>query len=273
MPMKDTRRLYTDLAWLWPLWGEVDVDYAHYCDRVRALMDQHASAPVKTVLDIGCGGGKNVHNLERAYKVTGLDISAAMLAQARTLNPECEFIEADMRDFSLNRNFDAVLMDDAISYMSSLADFEAAFRCAYAHLKPGGVLITTPDVTIESFEQNRTQTTTARRDDLEVVFIENIFDPDPGDESFETTVVYLIRQHGQLSIETDHWTMGLFSMDTWRSVLTRIGFTVFETPYALGEDAYTVLACVKTRFRPVSLHRGGCRRAVSRFVRRTMDSR
>jgi hypothetical protein len=38
-------------------------------------------------------------------------------------------------------------MDDAISYMTCLAGFVAAFRTASAHLSPGGVLVATPDVT------------------------------------------------------------------------------------------------------------------------------
>jgi hypothetical protein len=52
----------------------------------------------------------------------------------------------------------------------------------------------------------------------EVVFIENVYDPDPTDAHYETTVLYLIREQGQPRIETDRWTMGIFSLDTWRAV-------------------------------------------------------
>ena len=142
-------------------------------------------------------------------------------------------------------------MDDAISYMTCLADFVAAFRTASAHLNPGGVLVATPDVTTETFRQNRTiatpATRTGTRDELDVVFIENVYDPDPADEQYETTILYLIRDHGHLRIETDYWTMGLFSLDTWRRVLRETGFEVHEGRYNAGEDEYTVFACVKTR--------------------------
>ena len=155
-----------------------------------------------------------------------------------------------MRTFSLGRTFDAVLMDDAISYMTCLADFEAAFRTASAHLIPGGVLVATPDVTAETFRQNRTIATPATRTNTEaefdVVFIENVYDPDPADEHYETTILYLIRDHGRLRIETDHWRMGLFSLDTWRRVLREAGFKVHEGRYKAGEDEYVVFACVKT---------------------------
>ena len=248
--MNDTCRLYTDLAWLWPMWGDVADEYAHYCRHVSDLIELHGTRSASTLLDIGCGGGKNVFNLKGKFSVTGVDLSPAMLAQARLLNPESTFVLGDMRTFRLDRTFDAVLMDDAISHMSCLADFVAAFRTAAAHLKPGGVLVVTPDVTVETFQQNSTIVTRATRkgpeDEPEVVFVENVYDPDPVDEHYETTVLYLIRDRGRLRIETDHWTMGLFPLETWRGVLRETGFEVHEGQYNAGEDEYTVFACVKT---------------------------
>jgi len=243
--MDDTRRLYSDLSWLWPLWGDAHEEYAHYCHCVTRLIRRHAKRPVSSLLNVGCGGGKNALNLKKVFSVTGVDLSPAMLAQARQLHPEGEFVQGDMRSYQLGRSFDAVLMDDAISHMNCRADFTAAFRTAYAHLNPGGVLVVTPDVTAETFEQNKTTTTTAGRDGVDVVFVENVYDPDPSDEQYETTIVYLIREGGRLRVETDRWTMGIFSLATWRRVLRETGFEVHEEPYGLGGESYTVFACVK----------------------------
>jgi trans-aconitate methyltransferase len=157
--MDNTYRLYTDLAWLWPMWGDASTEYASYCRHVAGLIRQHAKRPATTLLDIGCGGGKNVLNLKREFTVTGVDLSPVMLAQAKDLNPECTFVQGDMRTCRLGEVFDAVLMDDAISHMSCRTDFVAAFRTAHAHLHPGGVLVATPDVTTETFQQNSTTTT------------------------------------------------------------------------------------------------------------------
>lgn len=248
--MESTRRLYTDLAWLWPMWGDAADEYAHYCRHVAGLIERYAERPAVTLLNVGCGGGKNVFNLKERFRVTGLDLSPDMLAQASALNPESSFVCGDMRAFRLGRTFDAVLMDDAISFMSCLDDFVASFRTATEHLSPGGVLVATPDVTTETFRQNRTivtpATRTGGRDGLDVVFVENVYDPDPADEQYETTVLYLIRDHGRLRVETDRWTMGLFPLETWRSVLREAGLEVHEGRYDAGEDEYTVFACVKT---------------------------
>jgi len=244
--VNDTCHLYTDLAWLWPMWGDAATEYAHYCRHVTGLIRQYAKLPADSLLNIGCGGGKNVLNLKRELSVTGLDLSPAMLAQAKELNPGCTFVQGDMRTFRLGRSFDAVLMDDAISHITCRADFVAAFATAYDHLNPGGVLVATPDVTFETFQQNKTTATQATREGLDVVFVENMYDPDPTDEQYETTILYLIRDHGRLRIETEHWTMGIFSLDTWRHVLRETGFEVHEGRYNAGDDEYTTFACVKT---------------------------
>lgn len=242
--MKETNRLYSDLSWLWPLWGDA-AEYAEYGRFVTALIRQHARRTVTTLLDIGCGGGKNVWNLKREFKVSGMDLSPDMLKQAGELNPDCTFFQGDMRSFRHDQTFDAILMDDAISYMNCREDFEAVFRTAYAHLNSGGVMIVTADVTTETFEQNKTTVTPASRSGLDVVFVENVYDPDPSDDQYETTILFLIRDHGRLRIETDHWTLGIFSLDTWRKVLRETGFEIHESPYSQNGESYTTFTCVK----------------------------
>jgi hypothetical protein len=66
-----------------------------------------------------------------------------------------------------------------------------------------------------------------------------------GKKMSKPTILYLIRDHGRLRIETDHWTMGIFTLDAWRHVLRETGFQVHEGLFSLGEDEYTVFAYVK----------------------------
>lgn len=233
------------------MWGDPTVEYAHYCAHVIRLIEQYAQRPVRSLLNIGCGGGKNVFNLKERYQMTGLDLSPAMLELAGTLNPSCEFIQGDMRSFSLGRTFDAILLDDAVSFMASRADLSRAFQTAFSHLNPGGIMVTTPDVTLETFLQNQTVATPAidkaKPDNIDVVFIENLYDPDTTDEHYEATMLYLIRENGMLRMETDRYTLGLFSLDTWRQTLSKTGFVVHERKYADDKNTYTIFACTKPR--------------------------
>jgi len=246
--MNHDTKLYHDLAWLWPLWGAPE-EYADYCKHVMQLMRQYAARPVRSLLNIGCGGGKNVCNLKAHCAVTGLDLSPRMLELAHRLNPECEFVQGDMRSFSLGRTFDAILVDDAVSYMASKTDLQACVQAAWQHLNPGGVMVVTPDDTTETFVQNHTVATPAaarmKPAGLDVVFIENNYDPDPADEQYEATMIYLIRQDGKLRVEVDHHTLGLFPLHTWRAVLTGAGFEIHEQAHVDGGKHYVTFACLK----------------------------
>lgn len=251
--MKDTVstfRLYGDLAWLWPLWGDQE-EYADYCSHVARLIREHAQIPVRSLLNIGCGSGKNVFNLKQRYDVTGLDLSPDMLALARELNPECEFLQGDMRSFVLDRSFDAVLIDDAISYMATRPDLRSAFMAAWKHLTPGGVMVVTPDGTKETFVQNHTVTTPGigkkNPTNLEVVFVENDYDPDPTDDNYEGTMIYLIREDGRLRVETDRHILGLFALDVWREALTGVGFSIHQEKYVEQRRELVTFACVKPK--------------------------
>jgi cyclopropane fatty-acyl-phospholipid synthase-like methyltransferase len=59
---------------------------------------EHDLTPQARVLDLGCGAGVPVARdlVARGFKVTGVDVSARQVEQARRNVPEAEFIEGDM---------------------------------------------------------------------------------------------------------------------------------------------------------------------------------
>ncbi|MDO3376633.1 class I SAM-dependent methyltransferase [Geoalkalibacter halelectricus] len=246
----DKIRLYNDLAWLWPLWGDHETEYAHYAAHVARLIATHAAPPATSLLSLACGGGKNLFTLKKHFSVTGLDLSPVMLRQAAALNPECAFVQADMRTFSLDILFDAIFLEDGVSHLICRTDLAATFARAYRHLRPGGVLVVTPDITTESFRQNQTTCAEAvarlKPPGVDVSFVENLYDPDPTDEHYEATILYLIRERGRLRIETDRWTLGLFPLAAWKQLLSVAGFVVHEHAYAQDDVQYPSLACVKS---------------------------
>lgn len=79
------------------------------------------------VLDLGCGTGRDAAHLHRAGRtVVGADLSAAMLAHARTHHPGPDYVHADLRDFDLPQGpFDAVVcLDSALLYCHTNAELD-----------------------------------------------------------------------------------------------------------------------------------------------------
>ncbi|UCD19900.1 MAG: class I SAM-dependent methyltransferase [candidate division WOR-3 bacterium] len=237
-------RLYGDLAWLWPFWGTVE-EYREESEISVELIRKHALIEVRSLLDITCGGGKNMFYFKRHFDTHGLDISNAMLDNARKLNPECTFYQADMRDFDLRRQFDSIYMNDGIAYITNPADLLRTFRCAYRHLLAGGVMVCYAEFCKEDLVQNKTQTSVSKTGTMEITFIENSYDPDPADNTFEATMVYLIRDRGKLRIEQDHHVCGTFNVDVWRHSLREAGFRVIEFPKGANAFDSPSFVCVK----------------------------
>lgn len=142
-------RFYADLARWWPLVSPVD-DYAEEAgEMVRVLRE--ADPAIRSVLELGAGGGHNAWHMKRAFAMTLTDLSDEMLAVSRAINPECEHLRGDMRTLELGRRFDAVFVHDAIHYMATEPELDAAIATAARHLRPGGVALFVPDETTETF--------------------------------------------------------------------------------------------------------------------------
>ena len=241
----EKNRLYNDLAWLWPLW-EANEDYNQETEYFSELIKQYARINVKTLLDVGCGGGKHAFHFKRQFSVTGIDISEAMLSQAKKLNPECTFHSKDMRNFDLKTEFDAVFLNDSIAYMTSGKDFNKVFKNAYRNLITGGVMICVAETHKENFTQNQTSVSTSKVEDVEVTFIENSYDPDPEDTTYEATFIYMIRKHGKLQIEHDSHIVGLFPLDTWRETIKENGFDLYEVEWKIDKVVYPLFVGIKS---------------------------
>ena len=243
-------RLYADLAWVWPFVSPPE-DYPEEVATFRARFRRHGVPDGAPILHLGCGGGSIDRHLKRHYRVTGVDLSPAMLDHARTLNPEVEYLQADIRDVRLGRHVDAVLLHDAVAYMTTPADLRAAYATAAAHLAPGGVLVTLPEELRSQFRQHRVHGETRTRGDVSVTLVEIDFDPDPADTSCETTYVFLIRQPGRpLQVEVDTHTVGLYHLDEVLTTLRDVGFEPRAEPWDLppelldGEEL-TLITAVK----------------------------
>ena len=121
-----------------------DKDYLDECIFIKKIFDDFSSSRIKSILDLGCGTGSHAKHLaERGYHLTGIDKSARMLKIAKDKNiKNTEFIQSDIRNFNLNKKFDAVVaMFAVMGYQTTNYEFEDTLTSVHRHLNTGGLFI------------------------------------------------------------------------------------------------------------------------------------
>jgi trans-aconitate 2-methyltransferase len=111
--------------------------------RLRPAADLLARVPLSapaSIVDLGCGPGNATRLLAARWPeaaLTGVDLSAEMLAEARRDGPDAEWVEADLADWAPERRFDLVYSNATLHW---LAHHEVLLPRLMTFLRPGGVL-------------------------------------------------------------------------------------------------------------------------------------
>lgn len=235
-------RLYDELAWLWPVISPVEC-YEEESACLGVLLARYARRPVRTLLDLGCASGHHECALRRDFAITGVDCAPAMLVQARAANPAGTYREGDLRTVRLGTQFDAVLLLDAVNYMTTEADLAAALDTARAHLAPGGVLITVAEHTAETFEETDPRASVFEHDGTQVTVLER-YAAGPAEAShFLGVFVYTIERDGTRRVERDEHRFGLFPLGQWRGLLADRFDAVHEPDFEETAMTGTVFVC------------------------------
>ncbi|MCE2405151.1 MAG: class I SAM-dependent methyltransferase [Dehalococcoidia bacterium] len=233
--MGDSPRLYADLAsWFHLLTApdEYIEEAAYNAERIA----EAAVGPVRTVLELGSGGGNSASHLKRRFEMTLSDVSPEMLAVSRRINPEVEHVQGDMRSLRLaGRQFDGVFVHDAVSYLTSEGDVGAMAETAAFHCRAGGAVLVVPDHVRERFSPPYTEHGGADGPDGRGLrYLMWATDQDPEDSVYVADFVYLLREaDGSLRVEQDRHVLGLFPEAAWMGALRDAGFepTVHADPW------------------------------------------
>lgn len=218
-------RLYTDLAAWWPLFSPPKHYVEEAEDLLPALLAATEPAP-RTLLELGSGGGSLASHFKGALRLTLTDRSADMLAVSRTVNPECEHIQGDMRSLDLGRQFDLVFVHDAIIYATTPADVRATMATAFRHCRPGGAAFFVPDCVQETFTPETESDGDDAPDGRGLRYLMWTWDQDPADDTFEVAFAFLLRdEHGHVHVESDRHREGLFPHAAWMSWMRETGFS------------------------------------------------
>jgi len=216
-------RVYTDLAGWWPLISPPG-EYAAEAAYLAAVFSS-AAIGVREVLDLGCGGGHVAVHLKARLDLTLVDLSEQMLAASRRLNPECEHLRGDMRTIRLGRTFDAVLVHDAVDYMTCEDDLRQVIGTAFAHCRPGGIAVFVPDHVADTFRASGGGGGGSDAAGRQASFREWTWDPDPADDWVRAEYEFVLRDaDGTVQVVREAHRLGAFRRDTWLRLLADAGF-------------------------------------------------
>ena len=227
--------LYSELASWFHLLTAPE-DYAGEASFYLGLLTGASRIPVEHILELGSGGGNNASHMKSRVALTLTDLSPEMLALSRTINPECEHVQGDMRDLRLGRQFDAVFVHDAVSYLTTGGDLAAAMATAFVHCRPGGSVLFCPDYVRESFREG-TERGGHSRGTRGLRFLMWTRDPEPADTEYVVYFTCMLLDGENVSFRSDVHRLGLFPADTWRRLMQEAGFRDVRTvPYPPSVD-------------------------------------
>jgi len=235
-------RLYADLAPWFHLLTHPS-SYEGEADFYARVLDAATDGKAQTLLELGSGGGNNACYLKQRFACTLTDLSEEMLELSRTINPECEHVQGDMRTLRLGRTFDVVFVHDAVAYLTTAHDLGAAIETAAAHTRPGGVTLIVPDEVRETFAPGTDHGGHDGPDGRALRYLEWTTDPEQNDTTYDIDFVIVLREPGRaLRVEHDHHTCGLFPRETWLRGLSKAGLEPVhvdvEDPFADEHEVF-----------------------------------
>jgi SAM-dependent methyltransferase len=234
----DLPRLYDDLAGWWPLLSPPSDYEAEAADLLLRLDTAPDSRPA-TLLELGSGGGSLAYHLKRHFQLTLTDRAPAMLEVSRALNSECEHLLSDMRSLRLARQFDVVLIHDAIMYATEPADVQATLHTAALHCRPGGTVAVVPDHIRETFAPGTDHGGHDAVDGRGLRYLEWCWDPDPDDDTYLVDYAFLLRAaDGTVTVAYDRHVEGLFAHAQWMRWLADAGLAARGSVDLFGREIF-----------------------------------
>jgi SAM-dependent methyltransferase len=227
-------KLYRELSSWWPLMS-APADYEEEAAFYRKTLAAACERPPRTVLELGSGGGNNASHLKAHFTMVLVEPAVGMLEVSRTLNPDCEHVQGDMRTVRLGRQFDAVFVHDAVCYMTTESDLRKAIDTAFVHCRPGGAALFAPDYVRENF---RPSTDCGGHDSAThgLRYLEWSWDPDPTDTTYLVDYAYLLQMpDGTVRVEHDRHVEGLFGRADWLRLLSQGGFAAHTVAFEHSE--------------------------------------
>ena len=221
-------------------WFEYLNDDCGYENWSQYFITKLKAYPMKTGLDVGCGGGWFTRAFQRAgYQMTGLDVSAKMLdfAQQTALKEgvRSEYLLGDITKFKSHKKFDfATAINDCINYVPK-TKLDNAFKNVRAALAKGGIFLF--DISSEKKFKEKIANTVSVDDRDEVTYMS--FNKEEEDGVTMEVTLFSRRKDGLYERLDEVHRQYCYTEEEMLSALQRNGFTVLGVEGHLGEDKQT----------------------------------
>lgn len=198
-------------------------DYKQASVEVHQLIQQQ-NPGARTLLDVACGTGGHLQHLQHWYACEGLDISSDMVREARLRCATAPITQADMADFNIGQQFDAVTcLFSSIGYVVTLPRMRSAVASMSAHLAPGGVLVVEPWITPERYVERRLTTNISDEPGRKIVWM---YVSERVEDTSVFVIHYLVGDDSGVEYFEERHVMGLFTLEQYRGAFEDAGIGV-----------------------------------------------
>jgi 2-polyprenyl-3-methyl-5-hydroxy-6-metoxy-1,4-benzoquinol methylase len=210
-----------------------------YGERLFLLLEGHAPAGSR-VLDAGCGTGTLALALAaRGYRVTGVDLSGAMLDVARRKDAAgaVSWRQGDVTRLDLGETFDVVTcVADILNHLETVEEWGRAFERFAAHLRSGGRLFFDA-MTCLGLE--RLDGFTAKEAAGRALIVGSIYEPSSRRSTMKITSFITAPGSDLFERASDTITEWGQPVSAVLETLGHAGFDDIRRPWALADDAET----------------------------------
>lgn len=214
-----------------------NVDYVRWANYMHNLFVHYRCQPSK-VLELACGTGSILVKLaQKGYEMWGVDRAAEMIEiaqmKADKADQKVELFQGDMRYFSFDEKFDAVLcLYDSINYILKKDEMMQVFENVHNVLNPNGLFIF--DITTEHniVQHFHGQTFAENKEDFSYVW-KNTYSYK--DKICRTKLTFFLREENDLFRRYEEFHIQkIFEVDEIEKWLKKSGYKVLSAFNSFG---------------------------------------
>jgi SAM-dependent methyltransferase len=211
-------------------------DYAAENVLLHALIEARVPG-ARTLLDVACGTGVHLAELQAWYAVEGVDLDPAMLEIARERLPGVPLHEGDMVTLDLGREFDVVTcLFSSIGYAVTRERLRETAASLARHVAPGGLLVVEPWITPDEWDPGLVHALFVDEPDLKIA---RMTAGAPAGDTVTLDFEYLVATPAGTEHFIERHVAGMFTDVDYRGALEAAGLEVEHDPEGLmGRGLY-----------------------------------